>query len=72
MGNLKDVLEELEKRENQEHLKQFEEEYLKIRSDLYNYRKKLKFTIRKLDERVRNLSNRIQEIEDEKRNLEKC
>ena len=62
MGNLKDVLEELEKCENQEHLKQFEEEYLKIRSDLYNYIKKLKFTIRKLDEQVRNLSNRIQEI----------
>ena len=56
MGNLKDFLEELEKRENQEHLTPFEEEYLKIRSDLYNYIKKLKFTIRKLDEYVRNLS----------------
>ena len=62
MGNLKDVLEELEKRENQEHLPHFEEEYLKIRRDLYNYIKKLKFTIRKLDEYVRNLPNRIQEI----------
>ena len=50
MGNLKDVLEEIDKCENQEHLKHFEEEYLKIRSDLYNYIKKLKFTIRKLDE----------------------
>ena len=66
MGNLKDVLEELEKRENQEHLTPFEGENLKIRIDLYNYIKKLKFTIRKLDEYVRNLSNRIQE------NLEKC
>ena len=30
MGNLKDVLEELEKRENQEYLTPFEEEYLKL------------------------------------------
>ena len=55
MGNLKDALEKLEKRVNQEHITNFEEEYLKIRRDLYNYIKKLNFTIQKLDEYLHNL-----------------
>ena len=36
MGNLKDALEELEKREIQEQLAHLEEEYLKARSELYD------------------------------------
>ena len=79
MGNLKDALEELEKREIQEQLAHLEEEYLKARSELYDLKKeyalkeeqkKLRLTIREVDDRVRELSNRIRETEEEERNLE--
>ena len=78
MGNLKDALEELEKREIQEQLAHLEAN-LKARSELYDLKKeyalkeeqkKLRLTIREVDDRLRELSNRIRETEEEERNLE--